>query len=41
MFDHYSLTSHKGEQEFVVERHFTAPRMLTFQMFTQPEHLKR
>jgi len=28
-------------EEFVVERHFTAPRTLMFQVFTQPEHLKR
>ncbi|MBV9615600.1 MAG: SRPBCC domain-containing protein [Ktedonobacteraceae bacterium] len=41
MFDHQSLSSHIGEQEFVVERQFAAPRTLMFQVFTQPEHLKR
>ena len=41
MFDHLSLSPHIGEQEFVVERQFTAPRTLMFQVFTQPEHLKR
>lgn len=41
MFDYQSLSSHIGEQEFVVERQFTAPRALMFQVFTQPEHLKR
>ena len=40
MFDPYSLSQHVGEQEFVVEREFNAPRTLLFQMFTQPEHLK-
>ena len=40
MFDYQSLNSHVGEQEFVVEHQFTAPRTLMFQMFTQPEHLK-
>jgi uncharacterized protein YndB with AHSA1/START domain len=38
MFDYQSLSSHVGEQEFVVERQFTAPRTLMFQVFT---HLKR
>jgi len=28
-------------QELAVERQFAAPRTLMFQMFTQPEHLKR
>jgi uncharacterized protein YndB with AHSA1/START domain len=41
MFDYQSLSFHSGEHEFVVERHFTAPRTLVFQVFTQPEHLKR
>ncbi|MBO0782432.1 MAG: SRPBCC domain-containing protein, partial [Ktedonobacteraceae bacterium] len=41
MFDDQSLRSHVGEKEFVVERHFNAPRTLMFQVFTQPEHLKR
>jgi uncharacterized protein YndB with AHSA1/START domain len=41
MFDYQSLSSHIGEHKFVVERHFTAPRTLVFQVFTQPEHLKR
>lgn len=41
MFDYQSLSSHIGEQEFVVERQFNAPRALLFQVFTQPEHLKR
>lgn len=41
MFDYQSLSPHIGEQEFVVERIFTAPRALLFQVFTQPEHLKR
>ena len=41
MFDHLSLSPRIGEQEFVVERQFTAPRTLMFQVFTQPEHLKR
>ncbi len=41
MFDYQSLSPRIGEQEFVVERHFTAPRTLMFQVFTQPEHLKR
>ncbi len=41
MFDYQSLGTRIGEQEFVVERHFSAPRTLMFQVFTQPEHLKR
>ncbi len=41
MFDDHSLSSRVGEQEFVVQRLFTAPRTLMFQVFTQPEHLKR
>jgi len=41
MFDYQSLSTRIGEQEFVVERHFSAPRTLMFQVFTQPEHLKR
>lgn len=41
MFDYQSLSTRVGEQEFVVERQFTAPRALMFQVFTQPEHLKR
>jgi len=41
MFDYLSLSPRIGEQEFVVERQFTAPRTLMFQVFTQPEHLKR
>jgi uncharacterized protein YndB with AHSA1/START domain len=41
MFDYQSLIPRVGEQEFVVERQFTAPRTLMFQVFTQPEHLKR
>lgn len=40
MFDHRSLSSHSGEQAFVVERQFNAPRALLFQAFTQPEYLK-
>jgi len=40
MFDYHSLNPYVGEQEFVVERQFTAPRTLMFQVFTQPEHLK-
>ncbi len=40
MFDYHSLSSHVGEQEFVVERQFIALRTLLFQVFTQPEHLK-
>ena len=41
MFDHQPLTPHGGEKELVVERQFSAPRTLMFQVFTQPEHLKR
>ncbi|EFH85432.1 SRPBCC domain-containing protein [Ktedonobacter racemifer] len=41
MFDYPSLITHIEEQEFVVERQFSAPRSLMFQVFTQPEHLKR
>lgn len=41
MFDYQSLSTHIGEQEFVIERQFNAPRTLMFQVFTQPEHLKR
>ena len=41
MFDYHSLISHVGEKAFVVERQFAAPRALMFQVFTQPEHLKR
>ena len=41
MFDDHELRPHIGEQEFVVERQFSAPRTLLFQVFTQPEHLKR
>jgi uncharacterized protein YndB with AHSA1/START domain len=40
MFDMHSLSQHLGEQEFVLERQFSAPRLLLFQVFTQPEHLK-
>jgi uncharacterized protein YndB with AHSA1/START domain len=41
MFDYQSLNPRIGEQEFVAERQFNAPRTLMFQVFTQPEHLKR
>jgi uncharacterized protein YndB with AHSA1/START domain len=41
MFDYQSPGPLTEEQEFVVERQFNAPRTLMFQMFTQPEHLKR
>lgn len=41
MFDYRSLNPHVGEEDFVVERQFAAPRVLMFQVFTQPEHLKR
>jgi uncharacterized protein YndB with AHSA1/START domain len=41
MFDYQSLSTHVGEQEIVMERQFNAPRTLMFQVFTQPEHLKR
>ena len=40
MFDYRSLSAHEGQQEFVVERVFNAPRTLLFHVFTQPEHLK-
>jgi uncharacterized protein YndB with AHSA1/START domain len=40
MFDYHSLIPHVGEQEFVVERQFSATCTLMFQVFTQPEHLK-
>lgn len=41
MFDYQSLNTQIGEQEFTIERQFNAPRALMFQVFTQPEHLKR
>lgn len=41
MFNHHSLSLHAGKQEFVVERHFVAPRTLLFEAFTRPEHLRR
>jgi uncharacterized protein YndB with AHSA1/START domain len=41
MFDAQALSPHAGEQEFVVKRVFTTSRALLFQVFTQPEHLKR
>ncbi|HEY7414139.1 MAG TPA: SRPBCC domain-containing protein [Ktedonobacteraceae bacterium] len=41
MFDNHSLNLRVGEQEFVIERQFSASRTLMFQVFTQPEHLKR
>jgi uncharacterized protein YndB with AHSA1/START domain len=41
MFDSQSQSTRVGEQEIVVERRFKAPRTLMFQVFTQPEHLKR
>lgn len=41
MFNSQSLSSHIGEHEFVVERYFNAPCTLVFEVFTQPEHLKR
>jgi uncharacterized protein YndB with AHSA1/START domain len=41
MFDYHSLGPYVGEQEIVMERQFNAPRTLMFQVFTQPEHLKR
>ena len=41
MFDYQSLSLRAGEQEVVVERQFSVPRTLMFQVFTQPEHLKR
>lgn len=41
MFDYHSVSPRVGEQEFVIERQFSAPRTLMFQVFTRPEHLKR
>ena len=41
MFNDHSLSLHDGEREFVVEWQFAAPRTLLFQVYTQPEHLKR
>jgi uncharacterized protein YndB with AHSA1/START domain len=41
MFEYHSVSPRVGEQEFVIERQFNAPRTLMFQVFTQPEHLKR
>ncbi|GAC1353921.1 MAG: hypothetical protein NVSMB38_30800 [Ktedonobacteraceae bacterium] len=41
MFDSRELHPRVGEQELVMERHFTAPRQLMFQVFTRAEHLKR
>jgi uncharacterized protein YndB with AHSA1/START domain len=41
MPDRHPLSAHVREQEIVMERQFSAPRTLMFQMFTQPEHLKR
>ncbi len=41
MFDYPLPGSQVGEQEFVVERQFTAPRVLLFEVFTRAEHLKR
>ena len=41
MFDPHSLSDRVGEQDFVLARQFNAPRTLMFQVFTQPEHLKR
>jgi uncharacterized protein YndB with AHSA1/START domain len=41
MFDAHSLSSRVEEQEFIVEREFAAPQTLMFEVFTQPEHLKR
>lgn len=41
MFDAHSLSSRVEEQEFIVEREFAAPPTLMFDVFTQPEHLKR
>jgi len=35
MFDYHSLNPYIGEQEIVMERQFTAPRTLMFQVFTQ------
>lgn len=41
MFDFPALHIAADAQELVVERQFAATRTLMFQMFTQPEHLKR
>ncbi len=41
MFDDQELRPRVGEREVVVERQLGAPRTLLFQVFTQPEHLKR
>lgn len=41
MFDSHALGPSIREQEIVMERDFTASRQLLFQVFTQPEHLKR
>jgi uncharacterized protein YndB with AHSA1/START domain len=41
MFDYQSLSTYVREKEIVVERQFNASRTLMFQVFTQPEHLKR
>lgn len=41
MTDDRSLSPAIAEHEFIVERIFAAPRVLVFQAFTQPEHLKR
>ena len=41
MFDYSSVSPRDEEQDFIVERQFSAPRALMFQMFTRPEHLKR
>ena len=41
MFDDYSLIPRVGEQEVIVQRQFTAPRTLLFQVFTRAEHLVR
>jgi uncharacterized protein YndB with AHSA1/START domain len=39
MLDHQFLTQ-IGEDAFIVERQFSAPRQLMFQVFTQPDHIK-
>ena len=41
MFDDYSLIPRVGEQEVIVQRNFSAPRTLLFQVFTTAEHLVR
>jgi uncharacterized protein YndB with AHSA1/START domain len=41
MFDYHSLGPSIGEREIVLERQFNAPRLLLFEVFTRPEHLKR